>query len=50
MGYIDVFPIMNLLSYSDDVNQIASLFYPDYDDWRWSQEDIKVAKTLWSIK
>ena len=42
--------IMNLLSYSDDVNEIASLFYPDYDDWRWSKEDIKVAQNLWSIK
>ena len=42
--------IMDLLSYSNDVNQIAKLFYPNFDDWRWSEGEIKVAKEIWSIK
>lgn len=39
--------IMNLLSYSNDVKQIADLFYPNFDDWRWSKTDIETAKKLW---
>ena len=42
--------IMNLLSYSDDINQIANLYFPDFDDWRWSPEDIAVAETIWRVK
>lgn len=44
------FAMMNLLSYSDDIRTVASLLYPDFDDWRWSDEDIEAAKNLWSIK
>ena len=45
------FAMMNVLSYSDDINQVASLFYPDFDDWRWSnQVDQDAAKKLWRIK
>ena len=40
--------ITNLLSYSDDINQIASLFFPNYDDWMWSEGEIAAAKKLWS--
>jgi len=40
--------ITNLLSYSDDINKIASLFFPNYDDWMWSEGEIAVAKKLWS--
>lgn len=40
--------IMNLLSYSNDINQIARLFYPNYDSWMWSKDDIEIAKTIWS--
>ena len=40
--------ITRLLSYSDDINQIASLFFPNYDDWMWSEGEIAVAKKLWS--
>jgi len=41
--------MMNVLSYSDDINQVATLFYPDFDDWRWSDLDIEAAKILWRI-
>ena len=43
------YAMMNVLSYSDDIRTVASLFYPDFDDWRWSEEDIEAAKNLWSI-
>jgi hypothetical protein len=43
--------MMNVLSYSDDINQVATLFYPDFDDWRWSNHvDQDAAKKLWRIK
>ena len=43
--------MMNVLSYSDDINQVASLYYPDFDDWRWSDGiDRDAAKKLWRIK
>ena len=45
------FSMMNVLSYSDDINQVASLFYPDFDDWRWSNPvDKDAAKKLWRIE
>jgi len=40
--------IMNLLSYSNDINQIAKLFYPNFDSWMWSKDDIEFGKTIWS--
>ena len=43
------FAMMNVLSYSDDIYTVASLFYPDYDYWMWSDEDKVAAKQLWSI-
>jgi len=43
------FAMMNVLSYSDDIYTVASLFYPDFEDWRWSDEDKEAAKQLWSI-
>ena len=43
------YAMMNVLSYSDDIRTVASLFYPDFDDWRWSDEDKEAAKSLWSI-
>ena len=42
------FAMMNVLSYSDDIHTVASLFYPDYDYWMWSDEDKVAAKLLWS--
>lgn len=40
--------LTNLVSYSDDAQQIANLFYPDYDKWSWSSEEIAFAsKTIW---
>ena len=43
------FAMMNVLSYSDDIYTVASLFYPDYDFWMWSDEDKVAAQQLWSI-
>ena len=40
--------IMKLLAYSNDKYEIASLFYPNFDDWKWSEDEIKFAKTIWS--
>jgi len=42
--------IMNLLSISNDKNEIANMFYPNFDDWKWGEDEIKFAKTIWSIK
>ena len=42
--------IMNLLSASNDKNEIANMFYPNFDDWKWGEDEIKFAKTIWSIK
>ena len=39
--------IMNLLSVSNDKYEIANLFYPNFDSFYWSKEDIEVAKTIW---
>jgi hypothetical protein len=41
---------MNLLSISNDKNEIANMFYPNFDDWKWGEDEIKFAKTIWSIK
>ena len=41
--------IMNLLSYSNDINQIANLFYPNYDHFMWSNPlEVEEAKNIWS--
>jgi hypothetical protein len=42
--------IMNLLSISNDKHEIANMFYPNFDDWKWGEDEIKFAKTIWSIK
>ncbi len=42
--------IMNLLSFSNDKQTIAQLFYPNLDDWKWGDDEINFAKTIWSIK
>jgi hypothetical protein len=39
---------MKLLAYSNDKYEIASLFYPNFDDWKWNEDEIKFAKTIWS--
>ena len=41
--------IMNLLSYSNDINQIANLFYPNYDHFMWNNPiEVEEAKKIWS--
>ena len=42
--------IMNLLSFSNDKQVIANLFYPNLDDWKWREDEINFAKTIWRIK
>lgn len=41
--------MMNVLSYSNDVNGIAELFFPNFDDWKWSSKEKQEAKKLWRI-
>lgn len=41
--------MMNVLSYSNDVNGIAELFFPNFDDWKWSNKEKQEAKKLWRI-
>lgn len=42
--------MMNLLSYSDDIKQVASLLVPDLDDWRWTYNEKKAAAELFNLK
>lgn len=42
--------IMNLLSYSNEKTEIAKLFYPNFESWMWGEDEIKYAKSIWSIK
>jgi len=42
--------IKNLLSISDDINDLIALFVPNFDDWRWDKVTTKAGKSLWSIK
>ena len=41
--------MMRLLSYSSDIHEIAQLLVPNFDDWRWSGNEIEAAKKLWSL-
>ena len=42
--------MMNLLSYTDDIKQVASLLVPDFDDWRWSNKEKIAAAELFNLK
>ena len=42
--------IMNLLSFSNDKQAIAELFYPNLDDWKWGDDEKRFAEQIWSIK
>jgi hypothetical protein len=35
---------------SDDVKELATIFYPNLDSYEWDRESINNAKQLWSIK
>ena len=37
-----------ILSFSDDIQEIAFLMVPNLDDWRWSPSEKQAAKKLWS--
>ena len=41
--------MMKLLSYSSDIQEVAQLLTPNFDDWRWSASEINAAKKLWSL-
>jgi len=38
-----------LLSFSSDIQEIAGLLMPDFDDWRWSSGEKEAAKRLWRL-
>ena len=41
--------MMDLLAYSSDISQIARLFVPDLDDWRWSNNEREEARKLFRM-
>ena len=41
--------LKNLLSTSTDINEVAMQVMPNFDDWRWSDKEVKAAKQLWRI-
>ena len=43
------FNMMKMLSFSTDINEVASLIFPNFDDWRWSENEKNEAKKLWRI-
>ena len=42
--------IEKFLSISEDIHEIAGMFYPNLDSWEWDKNDINTAKKIWSIK
>lgn len=43
------YAMMNMLSYSNDIRTVASLLYPDFEHWMWSDHDKEFATKLWNI-
>ena len=41
------FAIQKFLSISNDKEELASLVYPDYDSWMWSENFKLKAKEIW---
>ena len=39
-----------LLSYSPDIEEVAQLLVPDFDDWRWSAGEKRAARRLWRLE
>jgi len=44
------FSIEKFLSISEDRHELASLLYPNFDKWEWSDDMKKEAKKIWSNK
>lgn len=44
------YAIQNLLSVSDNMNDLAKLVLPNFDDWMWSHAEQDIAKSIWRIK
>lgn len=41
--------MVRLLSYSDDISEIAQLVMPNFDSWTWSHLEKEAARKLWRI-
>lgn len=41
--------MMRLLGFSSDIQEVAQLLMPDFDDWRWSEGEKNAARKLWSL-
>ena len=41
--------MMNVCAYSNDINEVAQLFFPNFDDWKWSVAEVAAAKKIWRI-
>ena len=41
-----VFGMRKFLSISNDIEELASILYPNYDNWTWNDDMIKQAKTI----
>lgn len=41
--------MMNLLSFSDDIVNVADLVFPNFDAWDWSENEKEAARKLWRI-
>ena len=44
------FGLQKFLSISDDPYELASMHYPNYDSWMWSEDMKEQSKTIWSNK
>jgi hypothetical protein len=44
------FSIQKFLSISNDKHELASMLYPNFDKWEWSEDMVKEAKKIWSVK
>ncbi len=42
--------IEKFLNISNDIQELANIFYPNLDSWEWDKNSINNAKQLWSIK
>jgi hypothetical protein len=42
--------LQRFLSISDDPYELASMHYPNYDSWMWSEDMKEQSKTIWSNK
>jgi len=41
--------MMRILAYSPDISEVVGLLMPDFDNWRWSDDEKMQAKKLWRM-